>query len=482
MRTRFRLPRLTTSLAFVVGLGLGLGSGAMSFASAEAGQEAADLVVRLHQPHAASADQVRAVLKSIHAEVPNAKGTFEVPARSDKPAGDLDWLPALEKLPAAPARDDAVEVVSTLRALAVTKSEAAAEAILDFGFTPEGLVYRDECGRLLRTLSPYSLATLLRASQDRKRDGGNYARYANYQLDRLSMNRPSYALGAAPNDAVEVAILKAIGDVKHPDAVTAVLDRVDAPAHSVRNAARAAWMAYVTGPEPPPAPKEFRKLAGGKKSKDKMPLYLTYRELADQELRRVLFALQGSEPAKNLTPEQMTKVLFDLYDRRHAEKGDAVVRDAVPFSRDGKWDEVAARYDALLHDDPLFAHRATMVPGYLEIGAAYAKEKKWEQAILAFDKALTLDPDGDHAKEASAGLVAARAARDHGPPPPHDAGSRAVGRRRSGGARTHGEEALAPLRRHRRRRCRRASRRVRGAGAPPARASMTTRGRAEGTR
>src|SRR5262249_51178330 len=159
-------------------------------------------------------------------------------------------------------------------------------------------------------------------------------------------------------------------------------------------------------------------LPGGKKSKEKMPLYLTYRELADQELRRVLLGLQGSEPAKTLTPEQMTKILFDLYDRRHAEKGDAVVRDALPLQRDGKWDEVGARYAALLHDDPLFAHRATMAPGYLEVGRFFAKQGKWEAAVLALDKAVTLDPEGQHAKEALAELASARAARDRKAPAP----------------------------------------------------------------
>jgi len=379
--------------------------------SARGDDPVAPLAQHLHEKRTATPDQLRTVLKEIRAEVPNAKGTFEAP-KGDKPAGEIDWLEALGKLPESPARDEAMDAVKTLRALAATRAEAAADAILDFGFVPDGLVYRDECGRQLRVMSPYSLPTLLRASQDRKRDGGNYARYAAYQLDRLSMNRPSYALGAAPNDAVEVGMLHAIRDVKHPDAVTAVLDRVDAPSNAVRTAARDAWMAYVTGPEPPPAPKEFRKLPGGQKSKEKMPLYLTYRELADQELRRVLLGLQGSEPAKNMTPAQMTKVLFDLYDRQHAEKGDAVVRDAVPLARDGKWDEVAARYDALLRDDPLFAHRATMAPGYIEIGRHYVEKRAWDQAVLAFEKALAVDPDGDRAKEAESELTRARAVRD----------------------------------------------------------------------
>jgi hypothetical protein len=373
-------------------------------------RSAPELVKLLHAKRAASADQVRALLKSLRAEVPNAKGTFETPGRSDKPAPELDWLGALAKVPAAsPGLADALEVVTVLRALAAAHSEPAADALLAFGFSADGLVYRDECGRQLRAMSPASLPTLLRASQEKSKEGGSLARYAAYQLDRMSMNRPSYALAAATDDALEVAMLHAIRDVKHPDAVTAVLDRLNAPSHAVRAAAREAWTAYVTGPEPPPAPKEYRKLPGGKRSPEPLPLYLTYRELADQELRRVLTQLTGSEPQKKLTPAEMTQVLLGLYDRQRSEQGEAVVRDALPLTRDGKWDEVEARYDALLSDNPLFDKRASLAPGYLEIGRYRARKGAWPQAMLAFDKAVTLDPDGEAGKAAQAELDAARA-------------------------------------------------------------------------
>src|SRR5262249_24590894 len=112
--------------------------------TAVAAESVPDLVARLGTPPAATADQLRALLKSIRADVPNPNGTFAVPPRSEKPLADLDWLDALGKLPASPARDEAMAKVTTLRALAAAKTEKAAEAILDFGFTPAGLVYRDE--------------------------------------------------------------------------------------------------------------------------------------------------------------------------------------------------------------------------------------------------------------------------------------------------------------------------------------------------
>ena len=64
------------------------------------------------------------------------------------------------------------------------------------------------------------------------------------------------------------------------------MDKVNADSPRVRAAARAAWMAYITGPPPPPAPKKKLQLPGGKLTKKEKPLWLTYRELADNELRK----------------------------------------------------------------------------------------------------------------------------------------------------------------------------------------------------
>ena len=47
--------------------------------------------------------------------------SFEVPARSDKPVPDLDWMDPLAKLPPGPAVADALEVVAILRALGASK-------------------------------------------------------------------------------------------------------------------------------------------------------------------------------------------------------------------------------------------------------------------------------------------------------------------------------------------------------------------------
>ncbi len=371
------------------------------------------LALALKRPLTATDAQRRDLLKKIGADVPNAKGTFLTPPRPTKPdAPELDWLAALAKLPQSPATDpalrDALETVTLLRAMAATHLPAAADAILEYAFSSDGLVFRDECGRQIRVMSPYSLATLLRATQDKKRDGGGWTRYASFQLDKLGKSLPSYCLSAAPDDEVEVEMLHAIRDVKHPDAVSAVLDRANSPSHVVRQAAREAWMAYVTGPPPPPAPKEFRKLPGGKLSDKQMPLYLTYRELADQELRRVLGAQTSTPPPEKATVEAMTKELFELYDNQRATMWDDDMKAAADLVGKGQWDEVVAKYDAILGVDPLYPRRSEMAAGYLEAGR---RATDVEKAILLFHKAYSVDPAGSHSADARAALEQARARR-----------------------------------------------------------------------
>jgi hypothetical protein len=372
------------------------------------------LALRLRAAHAGSTVEARrAVLQQIGAEVPTADGTFKAPprAKGEGAAKELDWLAALAPLPADPAVVDAVEIVALIRALSATNDVIAARAILEYAFTPEGTLFRDECGRYVRKMSPYSIPALLRASQEKKVAAGSYARYASYQLDRLEKNRPAYALSAAPDDALEIAMLDAIREVRHPDAVTAVLERTNSGAPAVRKAAREAWLAYVTGPPPPPAPKAKRKLAGNKLSDEALPLYLTYREFADQELRRVLTEKTGAAPDARLDVEQMTTKLWELYDAERTAVWDGDMKAAADLAAKGDHAGAVAKYDAILMQDPTYARRAQMVPTYLALGKQQAEAKEWDKAVLTYHKAYSIDPAGPSAKDAEGSLYYARAAR-----------------------------------------------------------------------
>lgn len=371
-----------------------------------------ELMQRLPRVRTSTDAERRAVLLAFGATMPGPSGVFQQPPRPAKsgPPPEPDWLAELARNPdQTPAVVESFEAVVILRALGQSQREEAAQAILDFGFSADGAAFRDECGRTLRSLSPYSLSTLLRASQDKKRSGGSYARYATYQLDRMDKGRPTYVLAAAPDDTVEVAMLRAIGAVRHPDAVTAVLERTRATSHAVRRAAREAWLAYVTGPPPPPAPTAFRKLPGGKLSEKPLPLYLTYREFADLELRRVLTAENGgTKPARKAKVEELTQDLFSLYDQQRTAMWDDTMAEAQAHAQARRLGDMARTYDVILVNEPFYTRRAEMAPGFLQLGRQYREETAWEPAVLALNKALSLDPTGPVAKAAAAELRYAR--------------------------------------------------------------------------
>jgi hypothetical protein len=371
-----------------------------------------ELERRLAGPWTSTDADRRAVLTSFGGQVPDEAGVFRPPPRPPRggPPPDPDWLVELSKLDASsPAVAESKRAVETLRALAQSKDPRAAAILLEFAFSPNGIVFRDECGRQVRAMSPYSLPALLKASAEKKRDRGSWARYASYQLDRLDKARPAYALKAAPDDDLLVAMLDAIRSVKHPDAVDAVLEHANANSHAVRKAARAAWLAYVTGPPPPPAPKAKRKLPGGKLTDEEMPLYLTYRELAGEALRRELTLLEGAAPGAKETAEAMTQRLFALYDKRREALWDSVIAEAEGAAKLGDWTKVGEKYDHILLQDPFYGGREKMVVGYLELGRAQAKAKEWAKAAVSFNKALSIDPKGPRASEAEGELYTARA-------------------------------------------------------------------------
>ncbi|MBI4509373.1 MAG: hypothetical protein HY698_07030 [Deltaproteobacteria bacterium] len=365
------------------------------------------LISRLQRPRTSSDQDRRLILARFGAEVPDEKGLFKQPPRPPKsgPPPEPDWLKEIAGMnDNSPALAESLESVVLIRALAGTSAVKAAHAILEFGFSPDGTAFRDECGRYLRNMSPYSLPALLRASGEKKRLGGSYARYASYQLDRLDKGRPTYVLAAAPDDMLEVAMLDAIRQVKHPDAVGAVLARTREPSHAVRKAAREAWLAYVTGPPPPPAPKAKRRLPGGRLTDEEMPLYLTYRELATEELRRVLAAVSETPPSKKATAEEMTRELFAIYDQQREALWDQTIQEAATLAESKDWAGACAKYDTILLNDPMYRRRAELVPAYLELGRLEAKQGNWEKAVVSFNKAFSLDPSGPHAKDAEAEL------------------------------------------------------------------------------
>jgi tetratricopeptide (TPR) repeat protein len=398
----------------------------------------ARLAAELTRPRASSVELRRAVLTAIEAAVPDASGKFVQPKRqktSELRADDeIDWLAALLALapervevptpepkrsrdddePAptpAPAPDPAAiakaisEVivdVAVVRALSAAHDWRAAAPIFAAAFDDATMIYRDECGRYLRKMEPWSIPVLTRESQGQ----GDRRRYATYQLERLDRQEPNKALTAAiADEALTVAVLDAFRQTRHREAVYAVFSYIDRDAPRVRKAARDAWLAYVTGKPPPPAPKRKMVLPGGKLADKATPEWLTYRELADAQLRKASAELLGEELPERpaIDVEALSLRIFDHYDQIRAKREAEQWKQAQALATGGDVPGAIARIDALLAVNPDRSERAEMATLYLRHAKALQGQDKWSEAASAFSMAHGLSPDGPGAKEAAAG-------------------------------------------------------------------------------
>jgi tetratricopeptide (TPR) repeat protein len=372
---------------------------------------------------AALADRQKA-LEAIKAQVPDKNGRFTVPQRKstqeEKADDDLDWLAGLEGLDAAtPGLGEVIADDVAIRALGGTGNIHAAQLLFDTAFGDESIIYRDEIGRYLRKMEPYCLPALTQESQAKNFDR---KRYATYQLERLDRQEPTKALAAAQGDeALQIAILQAFEATHHREAVHAVWSKINADSPRVRAAARHAWMAYITGPAPPAAPKKKLMLPGGKLTKKEKPLWLTYRELADNELRKSANELLGEDypivdptlddrdddrrqkKEVKLDLEDVTKRLFVFFDTKRADADAKQWAAAKALADTGNLAAATMAMDRLLAINPDRPELAQMAKIYFKWGKQLELSSKWADAAAAYSKAQGLDPSGASANDALAG-------------------------------------------------------------------------------
>ena len=356
----------------------------------------------------ATVDERRALLRKIKASVPDASGKFETPKRMKAEAiredDEFDWLAALAQVdPAATGLGAVWADVAAIRALAGTKRIDAAAVVLEQAFGKATMIYRDECGRRLRAMAPYSLPALTVASQasDKAR-----ARYASFQLERLDRQEPGKAMEAtAPDEELRIAQLEAFGKVRHREATATVFAFIDDPAPRVRAAARAAWLAYVTGPPPPLAKKIHLQLPGGKKDPKLTALYLTYRELAIIEVKRAAEDRleRRYEDEEEIDVAAVSREIFAFHDGERARRDGERFAAAAAKATAGDLAAAAAGFDRLLAENPELATRADAVPTYLALAREHETAARWTEAAAAYGKAHGLAPEGTDAVNAAAG-------------------------------------------------------------------------------
>jgi len=374
----------------------------------------------LHRAHAASIEDRRKLLQSIKAAVPDKAGRFLQPqresAKEQKADDEFDWLAGLSAAADAPALGELIADDLAIRALAGAKDPHAAQIIFDAAFWPETMIYRDECGRYLRKMEPYSIPALTVESQT----GKDYdrRRYATFQLEKLDRQEPGKAISATTgSEALTIAVLDAFRAVHHREAVHAVWGLVNADSPRVRKAARETWMGYVTGPPPPPAPMAHLNLAGGKKTKKAKPLYLTYRELADNELRKAANELlhedypladpsiddyESSAKTVKVDVEALSTRLFAYFDGERAKQDAAQWAEAKAKADAGDLATATAMIDRMLATNAERSERAEMAKIYFKQAKQLETKQAWADASAAYSKAQGLDPKGPNATEALA--------------------------------------------------------------------------------
>ena len=380
------------------------------------------LAKRLRAPHKSTVADLRQLLDRIGAEVPNDMGQFlprpppPVPRRKKgepppPPPREIDWLTDLAAAEVPPeveaARLEAVDLVATVRALAATrrydKDCPAAKHLLDFAFEDLGGVFRDEVGRQVRKMEAYALPPLIRLAMGTGKVAKGERRYANYQLDRMDRQRPETVMAQVHDDPVRAEVLLAWGETRPSSAVHVVLGEIDASSPRVRRAARWAWMQYVTR-KPPEPPKRRLKLTGGKQSDKEQELYLTYRELADLEIRRQWPALMGepADPQKSL--EDLSAEVFVRKDAERTARWDALFAKAEDQRTRGDFAGAVALYGWILAQDPFYGRRGEMVLGYLRLGQQLAAAGRFAEAGGWLRQAAALaqgvGPQADDARRA----------------------------------------------------------------------------------
>jgi tetratricopeptide (TPR) repeat protein len=333
---------------------------------------------------------------------PGVKKRTPAPAPLPPEGAPAPVLPSQAELQTA--RAEALETVALMRAIAASKRLDAVEPIFKLAFENDG-VFRDECGRAIRSMDSYAVPTLVALMHQPnagKQSMAKQRRYASYQLDRMDRQRPQKAISTAPDDRVRSEIIHAYGDTRALDAVEAILGQVDSPAHRVRREARWAWLRYVTGKAPPPAPKRKRKLPGGKEEAEEKPDYLTYREIATLALQKELAAINNEPADANATAKQMTDELFEYYDKKRAAEWDGAFAAAQAKEARGDGKGATDDYGWILAHDPNYAHRGDMAHAFARYADSLRDQGDVPRALGYWRQAIDLAPEGPDAHYAAA--------------------------------------------------------------------------------
>lgn len=408
------------------------------------------LRARLLAPRTARKADYKAMLAVIGGDVPNRYGHFELAWKKAHGHHGVklseDWFTDLLALPSRqvskllrPIYRDCVIQAALLRAAATIGADPrhtddVVDALLAAAYLHES-TFRDEVGRAIRRLGDPALPGLLRRSlrpalppdegeAQVVKDSVEYrtAEYAGYQIDRMDRAHPRKALQAVGDDPARLAeLIAAYGVVRPGDAAGPLLDYVDAAIPRVREAARAAFLAYVTGPAPRAERKLLRFVGGGT---GESAAQLTFRDLARIAIMSRIAANHPdlSEPDCRSAPkdsvfagvcEGQPERLAQAYFARLDDGRRARERAEIAAALDEPDRAVAiATLDRLLADDPDLSARAELVPPYEQAAAEAAAAGDLALSARLWRKSAALLDDAEPARADSLRVQALLAEAD----------------------------------------------------------------------
>lgn len=391
-----------------------------------------ELRLLLLAPRTTRKADYKAFLAVIGGDVPNRYGHFELAWKRDHGHAvrvSEDWFEDLLALPSrqvskvfrAIYRDCVLEVALLRAAAAIGRDPARGEDVVDAllaaAYLHEG-TFRDEVGRAIRAVGDPAVPHLLRrslkpavpadekeAQEVKASPAYRMAEYAGYQVDRMDRAHPRKALAAVHDDPARLAELLAAYAVARPgDAAAPLLDHADAAIPRVREAARAAFLAFVTGPAPR-AERKLVRMLGGRTGEG--PAQPTYRDLARaaivgrvQKEHPDLLATGCEDGPKDskldaCEPEPLARAYFARLDEQRRERERALIATAL-----AEEDRTAAiaTLDALLADDPGLSARAELVPTYEAAAADAQAAGDLSRAARLYRKSAALLAEVDPAR------------------------------------------------------------------------------------
>lgn len=268
--------------------------------------------------------------------------------------------------PADDAAKTALTTAALLGALAHAGTTDAARALVKVA-SDHGGAFRPEIARHLKTVGDKALPALV----ETKKASPDVRRWGTAQLEGMGKRLPGDAVQTKDNDVL-ADVLTAYGAVRDLDAVPVILSFVNADRARVRDAARAALVAF-----------------------DKDALW---------KMREAYQNVANKQAPDTWTPAEIAKELFAAYDRLRLTEVYGLLDAGLKAQREGRLDEAVAAFDRVLARQPTLDRRAETIPAYV----AWARQREASDpavARAAFAKALRLANDGPRAPSIRAELA-----------------------------------------------------------------------------